>query len=59
MSSPPSPPFLPSILPPPTLPLILDLRAVRYYCQVTDFLQRWGPGKPCLLFPAPCLQVQP
>lgn len=24
-----------------------------------DFLQRWGPGKPCLLFPAPCLQVQP
>lgn len=22
-------------------------------------LQRWGPGQPCLLLPAPCLQVQP
>lgn len=36
MSSPPSPPFLPSTLPPPTHLLVLDLRAVRYHCLVTS-----------------------
>lgn len=52
MSSSPSPPFLPSILPPPTLPLVLDLRALGYYCQVTPAaLGAWAalPPAPCSL----------